>query len=48
MDSKAAKEYLRLVKKNVAKWEQVAAEFKIPKKEMQKMARAFTIFPHLL
>ena len=43
MNSKAAKEYLQIVKKNVAKWEQIATEFKIPKKEMQKMARAFRI-----
>jgi len=41
--SKAAKEYLQLVKRNVAKWEQIATEFKIPKKEMQKMARAFRL-----
>lgn len=43
VNSKAAKEYLQLVKRNVAKWEQIAAEFKIPKKEMQKMARAFML-----
>jgi len=41
INSKAAKEYLQFVKKNIAKWEQIAAEFKIPKKEMHKMSRAF-------
>jgi len=41
INSKAAKEYLQFVKINVAKWEQIAAEFKISKKEMHKMSRAF-------
>ena len=41
IDAKTAKEILQLIKKNVAKWQQIAAEFKISKKEMQKMERAF-------
>ncbi|MDR3002317.1 MAG: HipA domain-containing protein [Fibromonadaceae bacterium] len=41
VQAKEAKETLQLIKKTVGKWQQVAAEFKIPKKEIQKMERAF-------
>ncbi|MCL2101975.1 MAG: HipA domain-containing protein [Fibromonadales bacterium] len=41
IDAKTAKEILQHIKKNVAKWQQIAAKFKISKKEMQKMELAF-------
>ena len=41
IDTKTAKEILQHIKKNVAKWQQIAAKFKISKKEMQKMELAF-------
>ncbi len=41
VNAQKAKEILLLVKKTVAKWEQIAAEFRIPKKEWEKMERAF-------
>jgi hypothetical protein len=34
---------LLFIKKTVAKWRQIAAEFKIPQKEMLKMEKAFRV-----
>jgi serine/threonine-protein kinase HipA len=41
VNAKTARENLQFIKKTVAKWRQIAVEFKIPQKEMLKMERAF-------
>ncbi|MCL2260255.1 MAG: HipA domain-containing protein [Fibromonadales bacterium] len=42
IDAQKAKNILQFVKNTVSKWREVAAEFRIPKKEMDEMERAFT------